>query len=326
MTNLPTIADHLARIAIMASIYGALAMATFLLFLVMRRDRKERRLALTLANTRALTREIMTALAGNGSPGMAFEHASDADRVTAINHISQLVRGDDHERLTRFVEDNHLLDGVAVGARHGRSARRVDSIRLMGGIGGDRSVAILRDILLNDRDHAVRLEAAAMLAQLGALPPPDVLIAALDLENTPISRLHRALFRSLAPACSSDLLRLVKWRAPPGLRALLVDSLGWTENYSGLDALADAARDENIDVRCAALRAARKINHPASAGWVFALLKDADETVRSQAVLTCAQMGLRRAVPELREMRSDSSAWVRLRVAEALDALEGRAA
>lgn len=324
--HLPAIADQLARVAILVSLYGALGMAAFLLFLVMRRDRKERKLALSQTRARALLREIMATLDHDGATGPIFASATDEERQTAIAHLGQLVRGEDRERLTRFVETNHLVEKIARQARRGRTARRVDALRLLGSVGGGDAIETLRTIVRHDRDPAMQLEAAAMLAGLSALPAPEVLIGALNLETATITRLHRALFRSLAPAHSADLLRLTKRSLPAGLRALIIDALGWTGDYSGLPALAEAAKDPDPDVRCAALRAARRIDHPASASWVLTLLDDSNETVRAQAVLSCARMSLKRAVPQLDVMRADRSAWVRLRVSEALQTLQGAAA
>lgn len=324
--HLTTIADQLARVAILVSFYGALGMAAFLLFLVMRRDHKERKLAVSQARARALLREVMAVLDHNGEPGPIFADATDEERETAIAHLSQLVRGEDRDRLTRFVEANHLVEKIARQAHGGRTAQRVDALRLLGSVGGTMAIDTLRTTVRHDRDPAMQLEAAAMLAGLSALPAPDVLIVALDLETVAITRMHRALFRSLAPDHSAHLLQLTKRTLPAGLRALIIDALGWTGDYSGLHALAAAAGDPDRDVRCAALRAARRIDHPASAGWVLTLLDDPDETVRAQAVLTCTRMGLKRAVPQLDAMRADRSAWVRLRASQALQALQGAAA
>ncbi|UIJ46631.1 HEAT repeat domain-containing protein [Sphingomonas cannabina] len=321
MIHLPAIADALARIAILVSVYGALVMAAFLLFLVMRRDRKERRLAQSQTNARALLREVMTAVTRGGETGPAYAKAIDEERLAAVTHLSQLVRGEDRERLTEFVERNRLLEAIADRARRGSRAKRVDAIRLLGNIGGVQAVSTLTGIIRDDRDPALQLEAAAMLAKLSALPAPDVLITALDLERASVSRVHRALFRALAPAHAAELRRLAGRRLPSGLRAVIIDALGWTGDYSGLPALAEAAKDPDPEIRLSALRAARRIDHPASAGWVLALLDDPDETVRAQAALGCAALGLRRAVPQLDAMRTDKSAWVRLRAGEALQAL-----
>lgn len=313
----PTIADHAARVAIAISCVGALAMAATLTFLIIRRDRKERHLATTQTTMRALTREIMASLP-TGETGGIFAQATDSERLTAIAHLGQLVRGDDRVRLTEFVEDNHLLDRSFADARRGSDARRVDAMRQLGTIGGPRAIDTLVTILNEDPHPSVRLEAAAMLAPLGALPPPRRLIGALNLDHNLVTRLHRALFRSLAPAHSAELLALLADDQPPMLRALIIDALGWTEDRSALPALSAAAGDADPEVRCAALRAAHQINDPATIPWVMRLLDDSSEAVRSNAVRAAAHIAPHQSLPQLETMRGDPSAWVRIRVAEIL--------
>ncbi|MCW6533709.1 HEAT repeat domain-containing protein [Sphingomonas lycopersici] len=320
----PTIADHAARVAIVISSVGALVMAVALTFLIIRRDRKERRLATAQATMRALTREIMASLPG-GETGEIFAHASDSDRLAAIAHLGQLVRGEDRARLTEFVEENHLLDRIAADARQGSDARRVDAMRQLGVIGGPRAVETLLAILNEDPHLSVRLEAAAMLAPLGALPSPRRLIAALGLEHNLVTRLHRAFFRALAPVHAAELLSLLREDRPPLLRALIVDALGWTEDRAALAALERAADDIDPEVRCAALRAAHQINDPATIPWVMRLLRDASDAVRSNAVRAAAHVAPRQSLPQLETMRGDPSAWVRIRVAEALGPLASAA-
>jgi HEAT repeat protein len=323
--TLPGIADHVARLAILVSLWGTLAMAALLLLLVMRRDRKERSRASAATNDRALTREILAALPGAERPGEAYRQASAAQRLAAVSHLRRLMRGEDRLRLTAFVERHQLVDGILARAQRRRTSRRVDAVRTLGGVGGTQAVTALDAMLRQDKALPVRLEAAAMLARLEALPSADVLIAALALEEVPVTPLHHALFRALAPNRAEELLAL-SWRNfPPGLHALIVDALGWTDDYSTLDVLGEASSADDTEVRLAALTAAARLNHPAAAKWILPLLEDSDPSVRAQAARACAAMGLRAAVPLLERMREDPSQWVRLRAGEAMATLGGGA-
>jgi len=316
--TLPNIADHIARLAILISLWGTLAMAALLLVLVMRRDRKERARVAAEANSRSLTREIMAALPGDDAqPGEAYRRASAEQRLAAVSHLGRLVRGEDRLRLTAFVERHQLIDRVLASAQRRRTARRVDAVRALGGVGGAQAITALDRMLRHDKALPVRLEAAAVLARLEALPPANVLLDALSLEEVPVTPLHHALFRALAPHRAEELLALTRRRFAPGLHALIVDALGWTEDYSTLDALAAAARAAEPEVRLAALAAATRLNHPAAAKWVLPLLDDPEQDVRAQAARACAAMGLRAALPQLERLREDPSRWVRLRAGEA---------
>lgn len=323
--TLPNIADHVARLAILGSLWGTLAMALLLLILVMRRDRKERSRAAAEANSRSLTREIMAALPGTEPTGEAYRDASPEQRLAAVSHLSRLVRGEDRARLTAFVDRHDLVDRVLAKTRRRRTARRVDAVRALGGVGGAQAIAALQDMLRNDRALPVRLEAAAMLARLEALPPANALLDALSLEDVPITPLHHALFRALAPHRADELLKLAQRRFPPALRALIVDALGWTDDYSTLGALEEASRSPETEVRLAALAAGTRLNHPAAGKWIESLLADPEQGVRAQAVRACATMGLRAALPTIERMRQDPSRWVRLRAHEAVATLGGAA-
>lgn len=321
--SLPNIADHLARLAILASLWGTLAMALLLPLLVMRRDRKERSRAANEVNSRSLTREIMAALPGTEPPGDAYRNASSEQRLAAVSHLSRLVRGEDRVRLTAFVDRHDVVEQVLARTRRRRTARRVDAVRALGGVGGAQAIAALQTMLRHDRSLPVRLEAAAMLARLEVLPPANALLDALSLEYVPITPLHHALFRALAPLRAEELLTLARRGLPPPLRALIVDALGWTDDYSTLGAIEEASRSPEPEVRLAALAAGTRLNHPAAAKWIVPLLADPEQGVRAQAARACATMGLRSALPAVERMRQDPSRWVRLRANEAVAALGG---
>lgn len=323
--SLPDIADHLARLAILVSLWGTLAMALLLLLLVMRRDRKERSRAANEVNSRSLAREIMAALPGTEPPGDAYRNASSEQRLAAVSHLSRLVRGEDRVRLTAFVDRYDLVDPVLARTRRRRTARRVDAVRTLGSVGGVQAITALQDMLRHDRSLPVRLEAATMLARLEALPPANVLLDELSLEHVPITPLHHALFRALAPLRTDELLKLARRSFPPALRAMIVDALGWTDDYSTLGAIEQASGSPEPEVRLAALAAGTRLNHPAAAKWIMPLLADPEQSVRAQTARACATMGLRSALPAIEQMRQDPSRWVRLRANEAVAALSGAA-
>jgi HEAT repeat protein len=316
----PALADKVAEIAISIAVYGSLGMAALLLFLVMRRDRKERHAVAAQANARALTREIMGALSG-GQAGNAYALASPNDRIAAVSHLGRLVRGEDRGRLIAFVEDNRMLDGVVARLRRRRVARRVEAVRTLGGVGGAQAIAALTGTLKEDADGTVRLEAAAQLAQLGALPAVGILLDSLDLERATVTPLHHALFRALAPHRGAELIAMMAQPITAGTRALVIDALGWTEDYSALPTLSAAATDSDPEVRLNVVRSSARLNHPAAARWILPMLDDADDRVRSEAARACATMGLRAARQSIEAMLHDRSAWARLRAKAALAVL-----
>lgn len=315
------VANDVARIAILISIYGALAMAALLLFLVMRRDLKERRSKMAAELTRALTREMMGA-GENIAASPAFRQARPAERLAAIGHLVQLLRGEDRDRLVALAEVQGLLEDALRHARRPRPRQQIDALRLLGSIGGGQAVAALDNVLREDPRLETRLEAASLLARLDALPQPDELIHHLALRSTRITPLHRTLFRLIASSHPAELFALARSEdLPPAVRALVIDALGWTEDFSALPLLAAAAKDPHPPVRLAALDSATKLGHPGSANWIMPLLKDPVPPVRARAIRACQIMRLTDGLPAIAELRHDPSPWVRLRAQQAQQVL-----
>ncbi|MBC2778132.1 HEAT repeat domain-containing protein [Parasphingopyxis marina] len=312
--------DGMAESAIAISVVGFSIMTILLLLLVLRRYWIEQRQNERRDSLRMITAQLMVWLSGD-DVGAKLADAPRQDKLDALVHLYQLVRGSDRQKLGQFAIDNRLLQPIIARARRGSVNSRIDAVRILEWVGQDESIKALKQVLLRDANPRIRLEAAAALAQLDALPYPKILVTALDLETTKPTRLHRALFRAAAPKYGPELVAMLRRKIPDELRAALVDALGWTGDYSSLEHLAAASHHANPLVRRAALRAASQVNHPAAAPWIFALLDDQDETVRELAAQTCAHLGLRKAMPKLREMERDASPWVRLRVEQALGAM-----
>lgn len=317
------IPDHVAQITILISFYGALGMAALLLFLVIRRDRTERADGRRNAMIKALTREVMGGSGEDILAAPAFRKARPADKLAVIGRMIQLLRGDERERLIALAENHGLLKNALRRAHGARRRQQVDAMRVLGSIGGAQAVETLLGLLHDDPQIDIRLEAASLLAQLDALPAPEQLIEALSLYEMRITPLHRSLFRLIAVSHPGELLMLAQSRhLPPAVRALVIDALGWTENFSALPLLASASTDAHPPVRLAALDSATRLGHPGSAGWIMRMLDDPVPPVRSRAIRACQILQLTAALPLLAKMLKDPSPWVRLRAQQAVQVLQ----
>lgn len=317
------IPDHVAQIAIFISFYGALGMAALLLFLVIRRDRTERAEAQAAAMTKALIREIMGGEGEDALSGPAFRKARTADKLAAIGRMIQLLRGEERNRLIVLVERHGLLKDALRKTHSTRRRTQVDAMRILGSVGGGHAVGMLLSVLHEDPHIDTRLEAASLLAQLDALPAPERLIEDLSLYESRITPLHRSLFRLIAVSHPAELLGLARAeQLPPAVRALVIDALGWTEDFAALPLLAAAANDPHAPVRLAALDSATRLGHPGSAGWIVRMLEDPEHPVRSRAIRACQIMRLTAALPLLSALRNDPSPWVRLRAQQAAQMLQ----
>ncbi|WP_193742835.1 HEAT repeat domain-containing protein [Sphingobium bisphenolivorans] len=310
------IADHVARIAVLICVFGALFMAAALLFIVMRRDRLEKGRRSRADLMLALTREIMGHLQ-DGEARPVFTRAKVRDKLKAVSRMIQLVRGEDQARLIAFAEREGLLDDAMRAVKKAGPREQVEAIRLLGSVGGERAVETLREALHRAKSLEVRLEAAGWLARLDALPDPRSLISDLALEEQQITPLHRALFSLLARNGPEQLVALAGMPLRPAIKALAVEALGWTEDYSTLRILAEASTDPNPPVRLASINAAARLGHPDSARWILPMLNDPVPPVRSRAITACVSIGIAEGLEPIRALRADPSPWVRLRAQQA---------
>ena len=300
----------------------ALWMIVEMAMLVWSRTRDERKFARAKQLDLEITRDLLAAVyQQNDYQFTAFNTASAQERLRAARGLIQLVRGEDREKLFHITEAAKLLDGLVSELVSPQVVRRIDAVRELEQVGSSTCIDGLQKCLASDQNAMVRLEAAAALARLGKLPNIRNVIEMLKLETTKLTKLHAALFRSVAARDGDELMILANDEALRWQRAAIVDALGWTENFEVLVALARHGNDTDPEVRCAALRAARKIGHPSAGQWITPLLFDPSIDVRVQAVQACGALGLEETIPILASLTQSPSWWLRTRAAEALETL-----
>ncbi len=316
-------ANNPGAIALGVSCAFAAWMILEMVFLLVHRWSAERREASDKRMDLMLTRDVLEALDESDAHDVLrhFDAASKVEQLRAMRHLIQLVRGDDRDRLFEICERTHLFDETLRKLGSPIKARRIESVRELELYGTASCVEGLERCLAHDKSPTVRLQAAVALANLGHLPECRHLLTRLDLTDRPLTRMHASLFRSIAGRDFPTMVDLSFDDVFVDQRPMLVDALGWTANYDALAALDQHGRDTNPEVRCAAIRAARRIGHPAAAVWITALLVDPSEPVRIQAVQACGDLGLRETVPILLSLAQHQSWWVRTRATEALQKL-----
>lgn len=320
MNSFASLLDTGASWATAISAVFALAMIVWMAVLYWRRHNHEEDLVGQRVGDMTISRSLLVALAANDDPlDLALVSACDGSRARrVIIHLLQLVRGNDGQRLSNLAERSGLLDAWFGQLGQPRTSQRVDAMRMLEQFPGPRTVAALTGRMRIDSDPSVRLEAAAGLARIGRLPPPRTIIDTLDLTQRPTNRLHEAIFRAAARDNVAELITLSHDLGLGPVRAQIVESLGWSEDFSVLATLARHASDAKWEVRCAVLRAARRLGHPAVEPWATAMLLDPVDEVRIQAARTSGTLGFTRAIPVLATLVENPSWWVRTRAAQAL--------
>lgn len=308
-----TLATSLIRFCIAAT---AILIAVFAM-LVVRRWIIERRAPIYAARRSAITRNYLQRVAGYIEEPAAARW-SVRERLGAVGHLLLLLRGGERDRLIQLAEIDGLFDAVLAQTTGLNAARRIDAIRMLQQLGGEAAIAKLREILRIDPHRIVRLNAAFSLASFGRLPPPRETMRLLDMPGRAPTPLDIAILRALAPDYSDHLERMLGDRMPHSRRAAIIDALGWSRNDAVMPTLERASTFVDVEVRCAALRAAARLGQSAAAPWIIAGLTDASSVVRIQAVNGCCVLGLQQALPALRALTRDPEIWVRLRAEEAV--------
>lgn len=300
---------------------AALAMLLAFAVLLLRRALQEKRSRHDRELLGEITRSYMRRVSGQRDAPPSREWSKDL-RLAAVSHIHLLLRGAERERLMELAELDGLLRATLRLSRSWRAARRISAVRLLQQFGSEACVGRLRELFVSDRVYTVRLEAAFALGSLYLLPPPRETIRILGIFDRPTNRLDNALLRATAPHYTAQLLQILEDELAVDKRALIIDALGWSESPAVLGTLKEAAHSEHAELRSAALRATARLGYPELGDWVIAALRDPVAFVRTQAVNSCAALGLESAIPDLELALKDEDIWVRLRAERALDVLE----
>ena len=312
--------DGLAMIVAAVSLVFAAAMGAAMLVLLLRRHRGERQSLARNQHKIVASRVLLSSLTSADLGVNGVELPAEAWQA-ALSHLLRLVRGNDRVRLLAVAEGQGLFADALAELRNRRPARRIDAMRLLEQFGSPECIAGLSDRMQADPVMAVRLEAAAALARIGALPPLPELLVALGMDRQPVTRLHAALFRSLAQRDAEQIAEFAGSARYGALRPLLVEAMGWTADLDMLPKLVGHASDPNHEVRCSAIRAARHLGHPGAGQWIVPMLNDGAEAVRVQAAQACGQLGLKDAITSLERLATEPSWWIRMRAKSALELL-----
>lgn len=234
-----------------------------------------------------------------------------------VRDLLRLIRGDDRDRLIALLRELGVVE-LHLSALHRRNPHaRMAAIAALSFFDEPRVINEVR-ARLDDPDAAVRLAAAQALGELRSVGSVRVLVDKLQIGTRETSRELYNVFRKLAPEETSQLISLLHVEVPDLVKALALDALGKSGDYSAIDAVAGMVTDESENVRAQALRALAELAHPAAQPMVMRALTDPSWAVRAVAARCAGRIGLSEAIPLLEDLLDDDVWWVRQRAAESL--------
>lgn len=308
---------------------GSLLLLAALTAVVIRRGAAEERARLQTLRAAAFRQAVLPVIGRPDIDAVAAlqQWRRDPAALEVAGHLLQLLRGAERERLLHLVEALDLLDlgGELKRLASPSPARRIAIIRKLGSFPLARVEEALDQSFRSDPVPAARLEAGLALVRLGTLPSVADAIAALD-DGAFRAPAHRIIFRALALHHPSEMVAAWTTHGAGPARFAIADALGDVFDPGAFAALGTAILDADPQMRCEALRSARKHGHPSMAPAVLAALEDPEWIVRVQAASTAGVMRLEQARPRLEALLTDAQWWVRYRAGEALTAICGTAA
>jgi HEAT repeat protein len=314
----------LAAIWIIALTLMALALA-WMSSLIVRRLINERNAARLAADRQTVT---------EGLSGLLRERPGSADKLRpyigrarlmaeTLLEFQGLIRGSDQDRVLGALRDLGLVEVFADRLARGSRTGRLAVLEALAALGGDEARAAMRGAIRSSRPE-VRMVAVKALADAGYAPSIGRLLDYAVSEELAPSKLYAELVRQVTTAAPEATVQaLARPDLTPVLRALLLDALGLSGDYSVLTPLILATRDGHREVRTAAVRALGRLQHPAGEAAIGMAMQDEHWVVRSMAAEAAGIAGFSRLAGGLDHLLGDPEWWVRFRAGEALVAMGG---
>ena len=309
----------LGQLLILLTAGGSLLLLAALAGVVVRRGMHEGRASMDAQRGAAFRAAVLPLIGQADEDAVAVLEGWRGDPVAldVASHLLQLLRGGERDNLLRMVEQLGLLRAEIARLASKRPARRIAAVRTLGSFPSASVEAALKHRFRYDAEPAVRLEAGLALVRLGTLPTVAQAIAALD-DGAFRAPAHRIVFRALAAQRPSEMIAAWNECGASAARFAIADALGDVFHPGAFDTLRAAIADPDPQMRCEALRAARRLGHPSVVPAVLQALGDPEWIVRVQAAATAGAMRIEAARARLEALTGDGQWWVRYRAAEAL--------
>ena len=269
-----------------------------------------------------MTRELLLAADGK-SCGLTARRLSRREQgilTGAGIELLDLVRGTMASRIIQTLTDCGINAVLARWIRSSNPLRRAAAAEALAHFADHDGLAALSRAL-TDADHDVRLAAGASLVKLGAAPPLGELVKTLCAHGTPSARLGQILGLTFLQHPGEVFGLAQDTMLSSFVRSKAVETLAAAGDSATLPHLIALARDDDADVRTAAIRGLGRLLNPGAGETIACAFADPAWFVRAAAAEAAGRMGLYESVPALTTLVDDSVWWVRFRASEALAVL-----
>lgn len=238
-------------------------------------------------------------------------------RKLAID-LFHLIQGHERQRISAVLNRIGFREDCLIDLKKGSPRRRRLAAGALQIFNDDESRTALIQAL-DDRDPQTRVAAADSLLVIKALPDLDVLLEKLEVSIDGSSRDMRALFRDIARQHPAMLIKVaVHKNLSLKKRLLIADCMAESGSYNVVPILMDYARDQDPELRAAAIRSLTSLQHPAALPVIQDGLRDMHWQVRASAARAAGRIGLTECMSGVNFLVDDRNWWVRFRAAESL--------
>lgn len=261
--------------------------------------------------------------------GMLSSEASAAERLApflqrsqlmaeAIMELQGLIRGADQERVWAQLCAMGLPRILQQRLQRGTRDGRLVCLEALAALNNEEARAALW-AATRQSDPQVRHLAFQALAAGDTPIPLELVLAETGRQRTRPSRLLTEVVRHAVTGDSARALAMLEDRNLAASDvALIIDSLGWTGDYSLIPVISAYAAHQEPDVRTAAIGSLGRLQHPMAEPALAAALNDPAWAVRAAAAEASGLANLGSLCEPLGQLLSDSEWWVRFRAGDAL--------
>jgi len=231
----------------------------------------------------------------------------------------QLVRGIEHDRLARALEELGFVEQQLDGLNRRRWWRRADAAEKLGLAGAQRAIGPLAQAL-KDEVPEVRMRAAKGLGLLGGTASARQLIHALGTPDRWSTIRIADILIGMGRQVIDELILAFPELTPRGKLAAL-DIIARVRLVQVTPWLIERLRDPDADVRARTCHALGCIGDLETGSGLIAALTDQAWPVRAMAAKALGRMRCAKGIDALASALGDSEWWVRSNAAQALKAM-----